>query len=322
MPRCSHTIMRKYVAALTAWFPAASEVHPSEIHSRRRLLVSVAAVLILFAWPLYELLAMALRSSLYSHLPLIPIISAYLLHQRGITLRFQTRMRGASALPAAAASAFLLAFWFATRFGPLGLPADDGLALATLGFVLALWALALAFLTRETQSACLGPLGFLLFLIPLPAELLDQVETWLQHGSAVAAGMLFSLSNTPVYHEGLVFQLPGISLQVAPECSGIRSSLVLFITSLLAGMLFLDKSWKTALLAGAVLPLALLRNGFRIFVIGELCARIGPEMVHSWIHRHGGPVFFVLSLIPLFALLWLLMRLKPVKETSRWKRGA
>ena len=38
---------------------------------------------------------------------------------------------------------------------------------------------------------------------------------------------------------GTVFELPGIVLQVAQECSGIRSSWVLLITSLLASHLFL-----------------------------------------------------------------------------------
>jgi hypothetical protein len=29
-------------------------------------------------------------------------------------------------------------------------------------------------------------------------------------------------------------------------------------------------------------------------------------MIHSWIHRQGGPVFFALSLIPFFlVLIWL-----------------
>jgi len=55
-----------------------------------------------------------------------------------------------------------------------------------------------------------------------------------------------------------------------------------------------------------VLPIALARNGLRVFVIGELCVRIGPEMIDSYIHHHGGPIFFALSLIPFsLVLLWL-----------------
>jgi exosortase/archaeosortase family protein len=51
-----------------------------------------------------------------------------------------------------------------------------------------------------------------------------------------------------------------------------------------------------------------LRNGFRVFVIGLLCVEIGPNMINSLIHRRGGPLFFTLSLVPLFVLLWWLRR--------------
>ena len=40
-----------------------------------------------------------------------------------------------------------------------------------------------------------------------------------------------------------------------------------------------------------VIPLGILRNGFRIFVIGMLCVHIGPYMINSKIHRQGGPSF-------------------------------
>jgi hypothetical protein len=39
-----------------------------------------------------------------------------------------------------------------------------------------------------------------------------------------------------------------------------------------------------------------------------LCVHIGPGMINSIIHRRGGPIFFALSLIPLFLLLWWLRR--------------
>jgi exosortase/archaeosortase family protein len=106
----------------------------------------------------------------------------------------------------------------------------------------------------------------------------------------------------------MLFRLPGISLEVAPECSGIHSTLVLFITSLLAGQLLLRRTWKRTVLWLAVIPLALLRNGFRVFVISELCVHVSPQMIDSPIHHHGGPVFFVLSLAPFFLLLYFLRK--------------
>jgi exosortase/archaeosortase family protein len=105
-----------------------------------------------------------------------------------------------------------------------------------------------------------------------------------------------------------VFELPGIVIQVAQECSGIRSSWVLFIAGLLASHLILRTRWRRLVLVAFVIPLGILRNGFRIFVIGLLCVHIGPQMIDSMIHHRGGPIFFALSLVPLFLLLWWLRR--------------
>jgi exosortase/archaeosortase family protein len=120
--------------------------------------------------------------------------------------------------------------------------------------------------------------------------------------------MYFAIAGTPLVRQGTIFELPGIVLEVAQECSGIRSSWVLFITSVLAANLFLESPWRRFVLVAFVVPLGILRNGFRVFVIGMLCVHIGPHMVDSVIHRQGGPFFFALSLVPLFFLLWWLRR--------------
>jgi exosortase/archaeosortase family protein len=122
------------------------------------------------------------------------------------------------------------------------------------------------------------------------------------------ANVLFHLSGTPILRAGAVFQLPNITIEVAQECSGIRSSWVLLMTSILAANLFLKTPWRRFALVAFVIPLAILRNGFRILVIGLLCVHRGPQMIHSPIHSRGGPVFFALSLIPFLFVLWLLRK--------------
>jgi exosortase/archaeosortase family protein len=84
--------------------------------------------------------------------------------------------------------------------------------------------------------------------------------------------------------------------------------MVLLMTSLLAGNMFLKSNGSRLVLALFVVPLAIMRNGFRIFVIGELCVHVGPQMIDSPIHHHGGPIFFALSLVPFFALLLYLRK--------------
>ena len=158
------------------------------------------------------------------------------------------------------------------------------------------------------MTAAAFPVGFLLFMVPLPDAAVHTLERASALASAEAAAMYFALAGTPLVRHGTTFELPGIVLEVARECSGIRSSWVLFITSVLASHLFLRSPWRRLVLVAFVIPLGILRNGFRILVIGLLCVHVGPHMIDSIIHRQGGPLFFVLSLIPLFLLLWWLRR--------------
>jgi exosortase/archaeosortase family protein len=82
----------------------------------------------------------------------------------------------------------------------------------------------------------------------------------------------------------------------------------------------LKSPWRRVALVAAVIPLGIIRNGFRVWVIGTLCIRFGPGMIHSIIHRRGGPAFFVLSLIPLFLLLWWLRRDEIVRNDRERNR--
>jgi len=192
---------------------------------------------------------------------------------------------------------------------------DDYLALMIYAFICFVWAVAAAFLAIPTLHRAAYPLAMLLFMAPFPTPVLETLETFLQHQSAnVAHGMLV-LSGMTLIRDGLEFQLPGFSMQVAPECSGIRSTLALFITSIVAGYMLLRSPWRRAALSAFVLPLALLRNGFRIWTIGQLCVQVDPKMIDSFIHKRGGPIFFALSLIPFgILLLWLVRRERKARK--------
>jgi exosortase C (VPDSG-CTERM-specific) len=185
---------------------------------------------------------------------------------------------------------------------------DDYLMVMTICFLLFLYGICSLFFGLEFLRVAMFPLGFLILLAPVPPLIIRETDSFLQSGSALAASGLFFLSGTPFLQDGLTFQLPDIKLEIAPECSGIRSTMVLLITALLCGYIFLRTPWKRAALVLFVVPLGLLRNGFRVFVIGQLCVHWGPQMINSSVHRKGGPIFFVLSLIPLFFTLFLFLK--------------
>ncbi|MDB6126135.1 MAG: exosortase VPDSG-CTERM-specific [Verrucomicrobia bacterium] len=248
-----------------------------------------------------------MENELYSHIILIPLISLYLIWQERSKLPAVTGpFRRCALVLATLGVAMLALLGLGLRSG--NLPPENHLALTTLSMLFLLGAICAWFLGRARFRAVLFPLAFLLFMVPLPAEFLSSIETLLQYGSAFVARGFFAVAGTTVYVAGLTFQLPGITIEVAPECSGIHSTMALLITSVLAGYFFLRSPSRRTVLALAVIPLALLRNGLRVFVIGELCVRIGPEMIDSYIHRQGGPIFFVFSLIPFFFLLFWLAR--------------
>jgi exosortase C (VPDSG-CTERM-specific) len=261
----------------------------------------------LYALPLYRLLRHGLENPLWSHVFLIPGVSLYL-----AWIKRRQLPAGVCAFSIWAGVPLVLGmaasvFWL-LKIGEWKQDTPDYLSITTLSFVLFLISGA-AWILGPARTRALGfPLAFLFFMVPFPTFLTHGVEVLLQHASAEAASLMLSVSSTPVLREGLFFKLPGIVIEVAEECSGIRSTLVLFITSLVGSYLFFRSNTHRALLTLAVIPIAIIRNGFRIFTIAMLCVHISPDMIHSWIHRRGGPVFFVLSLIPFFALLLFLYR--------------
>src|SRR5256714_3892250 len=258
-----------------------------------------------FALYLRELAAFAAHSQVHSYILLIPLVTAYLIYIRWKHLsRELSSSWGYALLLATAGTGALLASQYFVDLGQ-----NDYMTLIALSFFCFVIAGTFLFLGSKWARSAMFPVFFLAFMIPLPEAAVDLLENASKEASAEVANWLFLISGTPALRTGTVFQLPGISIIVAKECSGIRSSLVLVITSLLAANMFLRTTWRRALLVGAVIPLGLLRNGFRILVISLLCVHIGPEMINSPIHRRGGASFLVAFPIPLFFVpLWVLRR--------------
>jgi exosortase C (VPDSG-CTERM-specific) len=266
----------------------------------------VILLLAAFGQPLLGLANYAAHSSLHSHILLIPFVSAYLLYTR----RDQLPGRYVADLPLGMVSLAAGLGVVAFTYSSIGLAsADNGhLVLLTLSFLCFLAAGGFFFLGRDWMRAAAFPVAYLIFMVPMPDAMADALESASKYASAEVANLFFHLSGTPFLRAGLIFQLPNITIEVAQECSGIRSSWVLLMTSILAANLFLKTRWRRFALVAFVIPLAILRNGFRILVIGLLCVNVGPQMIHSVIHRRGGPLFFMLSLIPFFLVLWWLRK--------------
>jgi exosortase C (VPDSG-CTERM-specific) len=261
-----------------------------------------------FAQPLLMLVKYAAGSQLYSYILLVPFVSAYLLYLRRDQLPKNYRIDLPLTIVSLAAGLALQVFIYWSHFVKRAPGDNDYLALLIVSFLCCLAAGGFFFFGRGWMRAAAFPMAYLIFMVPMPDAMADALETASKYASAEVANLLFHLSGTPFLRAGLIFQLPNITIEVAQACSGIRSSVVLFITSILAANLFLKTPWRRFALVAFVIPLAMLRNGFRILAIGLLCVHMGPQMINSPIHTRGGPLFFVLSLIPFLLVLGLLRK--------------
>jgi len=251
-------------------------------------------------------LQLSLNTELNSHIILIPVVSLYFAWIKKDALPAANQPNRVLAIvPALTAAVLLIVYWTTGNFAAV----EDELAVSILAYTLLITATALFLLGTNITKAQRFSFGFLIFLVPMPLFVQDWVNTFFQYTSAEVSYQMVKAANISIFRpHPLTFELSTIEIHVAPSCSGIRSSLVLLITSIVAGELFLNTRWKRWFLVFFVIPLAIVRNGFRIFTISYLCVNVGPHMIDHWIHHKGGPVFFALSLFPFFALLYWLWK--------------
>ena len=149
-------------------------------------------------------------------------------------------------------------------------------------------------------------------MVPLPDVILNRLIYALQEGSTQIAYLIFQAVGTPVLRHGFLLSLPGVTIEVAQECSSIRSSMTLFITCLLAAHLYLRTGWKIVLLLVLGLLLSVVKNGIRMATLTRRSIYVDPSFLTGRLHREGGFVFFFLALVMLWPVfLWMERSDKP-----------
>jgi len=268
-------------------------------------LVGVLLATAMAYWPLAALLGSRLARDYHSLIPFIPIISIYLLYlkRKEILKGIEYSFLIGPAVLVAGVVFYAVGFSFG---GNLNL--TDRATVLTASSLVILWGTFLFTYGLKAFQSALFPLLFLVFMIPVPYAAMDALVVFLQKGSTEFANLLLWLTQAPYVREGFCFHLPGFSVEVAPQCSGIRSGLALFITALLAGYLFL-KSWRRrAILALCVIPVTMFKNGIRITTLTLLSYYVDPRIIESPLHREGGIPFFILGLLFMALILYVLRR--------------
>ncbi len=273
----------------------------------------VLLTLTIFATPFASLMQLAWQDETASHILLIPFITAWLLYTEP---KGTTRESGYS---------IRYALLFVVPGVILGigslLCADcapkSHLSLYILSLILFLISGFVLFLGDAKAKASFFPLALLLFMVPIPDVILNKTIYWLQSGSADIAEILFNLSGAPVLRDGFAFHLPKMSIEVAAECSGIRSSLALLILALLVAHFAFRPLWKKAVFIVAGLAMMLIKNGIRIATLTLLANYVDPDFLYGKLHHRGGVVFFLIGLALLLPVYWWLRKGEERSRISR-----
>jgi exosortase len=167
-------------------------------------------------------------------------------------------------------------------------------------------------LGRRVFHLLLFPILLLFWVVPLPEFLLSRVVVDLQQASASFTYLIFQCFGVPVEKNGVVLSIPGLSIEVAKECSSIRSSLILIITSMVLTHLLLRSAWRKWLVILLTIPLSVAKNAVRIFTLSMLGTHVDPSFLTGRLHRQGGIVFFSISVIA----LWFLIRVLQERDVG------
>lgn len=285
---------------------AARGIAPSRVTNRARAAIAVAAMLVLALafisfWPTTSALAARWEDSVhrtYTHGYFVVVLSFWLLW----------RVRGALTDPrpnwpaALALLAIGVAWLIAWRAGVqtahqalfpilalLGIAASSGLANA---------------------KACLVPVGYLFFAIPV----WDEINPVLQWSSVFAVRTMLQVTGIPAFFVDNTFQIPAGQFEIAGGCSGLHFFIVALAVAVLYGEINRD-TFKTRLalvvLAGIF---AMATNWLRIYLI--VVAGHLTDMQHYLVsveHYRFGWFMFAAAMLVFFAVV----RRWPAPEVGR-----
>ncbi len=257
-----------------------------------QLAVLAAFSLWLYGSTLFHLVGQWYHDPDFSHGFFVPLFSAYVVWLN------RKRLARIPLQPSWSGLALLVVGLSVFAVGQLG--AELFLARSSLLLVLA--GLIVLFLGWTYFRALLFPLAFLILMVPIPAILFNQITFPLQLLDSHLAAIVLPWFGVPVFREGNVINLPGIQLNVAEACSGIRSLMSLSTMSIIYGYLMDSRTVVRILLFVASIPIAVAANSLRIIGTGLLVQYWSPDAAKGYFHSWWGVFIFVIALIMLYLL--------------------
>lgn len=172
------------------------------------------------------------------------------------------------------------------------------------------WLLAaVLLLTRGTAAlkAQWFAIFFMLFMIPLPAVIVDTVTMPMKMAVSYVAEHVLFWAGYPIARTGVILQIGQYKLLVADACAGLHT---LFTLEAL-GLLYLnvvrhDSLFRNLTLAICIVPISFAANVFRVMVLTLITYHYGDAAGQGFLHVFAGMVLFLSALLLIISLDTLL----------------
>ncbi|WP_184078717.1 exosortase A [Sphingobium subterraneum] len=261
------------------------------------LLAVAAAILILFAHDVFDLVTIWWTSSTFSHCLFVPLLIGWLVQQRRAALRMIDPTVWMPGLAWVAAGNFA---WLVGDAAGVGMIRHFGLVMMIQGAVLGM-------LGPAVGRGLVFPLCYAFFMVPFGAEIVPPLQLL----TAKIAMALLGMVGVPAHIEGIFITIPSGYFEVAEACSGAK-----FVIAMAAyGVLVCHvcfRSWtRRALFLASALGLSVLANGVRAFATIYVAHKTSVDAAVGFDHVVYGWLFFGLVMAAVMATAWPFFDRKP-----------
>ncbi|MCD6534933.1 MAG: exosortase [Deltaproteobacteria bacterium] len=223
----------------------------------------------------------------YSHGFLVPLISAYFMWERRAALRAAEIVPSNFGLVVIAGSLLLLIFGFVgTEYFTMR---------SSLVFLLA--GIVLYCFGWPVLRVLALPIGFLIFMVPLPYIVYDALAFPLKLLVTKFSVISLKAMGVIVWQEGNIIQFPETVLEVADACSGMRSMMSLLALSVAYAFFLEINAVKRFILVLLAVPIAILTNMLRVIGTGFLAQYYGSAAAEGFFHEFAGLAVFGLAMV-------------------------
>ncbi|MDO9270763.1 MAG: exosortase B [Methylobacter sp.] len=164
----------------------------------------------------------------------------------------------------------------------------------------------------DAVKQVLFPLLFIVFMIPLPGFLVDEITGPLKQIISLIAEQILYWAGYPIARVGVSLLIGKYQLLVADACSGLHTLFSLSAVGLLYQHLSAYKNWKHRLfLFLSIIPVAFFANVVRVILLILITYHLGDEAGQGVLHNAAGIIMFTVAMLVFFSLDSLLRKIFP-----------